>query len=571
MAKIRVDRAKSLTTENLCHVILREITSPPKMSELLKSIVEWAVELLRADAGEIYLWSQEKDELRLSISYGFIESYMGVTLKPEEGMAGKVFQSGEPMIVDDYHAWEGRAAAFESAPPFVTVLEVPMKWQKQPIGVLAIDADARRRTFDQDDVRLATLFANVAAVAIENARLYEELQDQTAKLKHTLEQKVAQRTAELAHRALQLETGAQVSREITSVLDIDELLTRVVETISEAFGYYNVLIFLVDREANRLVLRAASGKMGRQLQSQGMYLEIGPGSLNGQAAQTNEAVMVNDVSQEPRYLVDELLPDTRAEMVIPLRIGDRLLGTLDVQSDKVNAFSQEDMLVIQSLGDQVAIAIENARLYDRSHELAVFEERHRLARELHDSVTQSLFSLDLHARAIATYLKRDPRQAEAQVQQLRQITHDTLQEMRSLIFDLRPSALEDIGLVAALRRQIDRLHRPDGPELVLHATDERRPPAEVEQGLFRIAQEALRNAIKHAGARRIAVTLTMEPEWVTLCVTDDGRGFDPTSLPTNRRAFGLIGMRERTELLNGSFEIVSRPGGGTWVQVRVPD
>jgi signal transduction histidine kinase len=227
-----------------------------------------------------------------------------------------------------------------------------------------------------------------------------------------------------------------------------------------------------------------------------------------------------------------------------LRVGDQVLGTLDVESAEVNAFTQEDVLVIQSLGDQIAIAIENARLYDRSRELAILEERHRLARELHDSVTQSLFSLDLHAKAIATYLKRDPQQAEAQIQQLRQITHDTLREMRSLIFDLRPTSLKDIGLVPALRQWIEHLRRPDGPELVLHATGERRIPAEVEQDLFRIAQEALSNAIKHAGARHIVVELTIESEQATLRVTDDGCGFDPVALfQTNRRAFGLIGMR----------------------------
>lgn len=319
-ARIRVDRDESPTTENIRHVILREVTTPPNMSELLKSIVVWAVELLRADAGEIFLWNQQREELRLSISYGFVESYTGTILKPGEGMAGRVFQSGEPMIVNDYHAWEGRMAALETAiPPWTAVLTVPMKWQERTIGVLAIDADARRRTFDQDDVRLTSLFANVATVAIENTQLYEELQNRSERLKHTLEQEVAQRTAELAHRALQLETSAQVSREITSILDIDKLLTRVVELIQEAFGYYHVLIFLVDPETNRLVLRSASGEVGRQLESRGMYLEIGGRSLNGQVAQTNEALLISDVSQDPRYLVVELLPNTKSELVIPPR------------------------------------------------------------------------------------------------------------------------------------------------------------------------------------------------------------------------------------------------------------
>jgi signal transduction histidine kinase len=542
------------------------MTIPPNMPELLKSIIEWAVELLQADAGDIYLWDQEIEALRPSITHGFAEPHTGITIKPGEGLSGRVFQSGELIIVDNYHTWEGRSAAFSSLPPFSTMLGVPMRWQERTIGVLSVVADARRHTFDENDVRLTTLFANLAAVAIENAQLYEELQDRSERLKYTLEQEVAQRTTELAQRAVQLETSAQVSREITSILDIDKLLARVVELIRDAFGYYHVNIFLVDKETDRLILRASSGAVSPRLQ----HLEIGSESFNGEAVQANKALLVNDVAQDPRCLTDEQLPDTQSELVVPLRVGDQVLGTLDVHSAEVNAFTPEDALVVQSLGDQIAVAIENARLYDRSRELAVLEERHRLARELHDSVTQSLFSLDLHARAIATYLKRDPRQAEAQIQQLRQITHDTLQEMRSLIFDLRPASLEEIELVPALRQQIERLHRPDGPELVLQATGERRLPVEVERDLFRIAQEALSNAVKHAGAQRVVVALTIESEQVTLCVTDDGRGFDPASLPASRRAFGLIGMRERAELLNGGFEILSQPGAGTQVKVYVP-
>lgn len=567
VAPVRNDRGETIGFV----LIFREITAHLEMSKVLKSIVEWAAALLQADAGDIYLYDQEREEFVLAISYGFMEEYTGITIKPGEGIAGRIFQTGQPMIVDDYFTWEGRSPTFAPPRPFTTVLKVPLKWQDQIFGVLGIEADARRRTFGEDDVRLLTLFANLAAVAIENARLYGELQSRMENLKRTLEQEVAERTAELAHRALQLETSARVSREITSILDIDELLTEVVELIREAFNYYYVQVFLVDNAAGQLVLRAGSGEIGRQLKSRGLQLEIGSGSLNGLAVQTNAAVLVNDTSGEARYLPDDLLPDTRSELVIPLRVGEQVVGTLDVQSAKVNAFSKEDALVIQSLGDQVAIALENARLYDRSRELAVLKERNRLARELHDSVTQSIFSMDLHARAISTYLhKQDLERAEVQVQQLRQVTHDTLQEMRSLIFDLRPASLEDTGLVPALHQQVERLRRPDGPELVLQATDERRLSGEVEQGLFRIAQEALRNAVKHGGAQRIEVVLTMEPKRITLCVTDDGRGFDPASPPADRRAFGLIGMNERAELLGGSFQIVSQPGAGTRVEVHVP-
>jgi nitrate/nitrite-specific signal transduction histidine kinase len=402
------------------------------------------------------------------------------------------------------------------------------------------------------------------------ARAFNSMTAQLRELIDSLEKRVVERTRALREanealrqRALQLETSAQVSREITSILDIDDLLARVVELIRDAFGYYHVHIFLIGKEANDLVLRASTGEVSTHSQR----LSIGGQSLNGHVAQTNEPLAVNDVRQDPRYLPDALLPKTRSELVIPLRVGQQVVGTLDVQSSRLSAFTPEDVLVIQSLGDQIAIAIENARLYDRSRELATLEERHRLARELHDSVSQSLFSLELHAKAIATYLKRDPEQAETRIGQLRQITHDTLQEMRSLIFDLHPPSLEDGGLVAALRQQLDLLRRPDGPQLALEVTGEGSLPIEMEHDLLRIAQEAVRNAIEHAEAQRIVVALTMEDGQVTLSVSDDGRGFDQASVPVDQRGFGLLGMRERSRALGVSLEILTEPGAGTQVRV----
>jgi signal transduction histidine kinase len=544
---------------------------PARLPELLRSIIQWAVELMRVDAGEILLWDPERGVLEQAISIGFMEVYDGVVLRPGEGMGGKVFQSGQPMFVPDYAAWEGRAAGYDSSPPFLATFGVPLKWQDEIVGVLEMDADSRRRAFDQDDIRLATLFANVATLAIKNAQSYEDLQRRSQELQRSLEREVAHRTAELRHRALQLETSAGVSREITAILDIDKLLTRVVELIHEAFDYYSVLVFLVDTQANQLVLNAASGEIGRQMVTQGLVLPIDGNSLNSTAVSVNEALIANDVSQEPRFRITELLADTRSELVIPLRVGARVIGTLDVQSDKRNAFAQEDMLVVQSLGDQIAIAIENAHLYDRSRELAILEERTRLARELHDSVAQSLFSIDLSARAVATYLRQDRQKAEEELYELRRTAHGALREMRSLIYDLRPVSLEDLGLVSALRQEVKRLRRTQSPELVLQEIGSCSLPVSVEQDLFRIAQEALRNAVKHAHARQIVVAVIMGPESVELCVKDDGRGFDPEALMADSgRSFGLIGLRERAKRIKGSLEIVSQPGAGTQVRVRVP-
>ena len=402
------------------------------------------------------------------------------------------------------------------------------------------------------------------------AQAFNSMTSQLRALIGSLEERVQERTRALEQRALQLETSAQVGREITSILDIDDLLTRVVALIREAFGYYQVLVFLVDEDAGRLALKAGTGEVGRQLKREGFSLEIGPASLNGEAARNNEAIVCQDVSLEPRYQVIYQLPGTKSELVVPLRIGTRVIGTLDVQADEPNAFSQEDIVVIQSLGDQVSIAIENARLYQQSRELAMLEERTRLARELHDSVTQSLFSLDLHARAIATHLKRNPEKAEEQIRQLRQITQESLREMRSLIFALRPYSMSEQGLAAALGQLVARERRLNGPEIEFRAEGKQQLPTDMEVGLFRVAQEALRNAVRHADAQNITITLEIRGKHICLCVADDGQGFDPSSLPADRQAFGLVGMKERVDLLGGRLKIISKTGTGTQVEVDAP-
>ena len=358
--------------------------SHDSINDLLMSIINWIVELFAVDAAEICLWDEARQALVLSVSNGFMEQYTGYTLRPGEGLAGSVYQTGESLIVPDYHAWEGKLEEFVVIQPNLTCLVVPMKWQENMIGVLTLDADPTIRTFSDDDIHRALLFANVAAIAIHNARLYAQLEQQTRDLQSTLEQQVSLRTSELTRHAIQLETSASISKEITSILDINRLLNRVVEVIADAFGFSHVLVFLVEEKLNKLVLKAANGISGKQLIQQGFWLNINPGSMNGYVAQKNQPISVNDVSTNQFFMKNELMPDTQSELVVPLSIGDRILGTLDVQSKHADAFCADDLLVFQSLGAQIAIAIDNAHLYQRNRELAIIEERNRLARELHE-------------------------------------------------------------------------------------------------------------------------------------------------------------------------------------------
>ncbi|MBN1317514.1 MAG: GAF domain-containing protein [Anaerolineales bacterium] len=395
---------------------------------------------------------------------------------------------------------------------------------------------------------------------------------QLRNLINSLEERVRERTEDLRLRALQLQTSMRVSREITAILDIDKLLVRVVKLINETFGYYFTGISMVDEERNILIFRAGSGEADQQ-SGRIAPVAIELGSLNGEAALYCQAIISNDVSQDPRYMPVSGLPDTRSELVVPLRVGNRVIGTLDVQSARIDAFCEEDLGILQSLGDQVAVAIENARLVEQSREAAVLEERTRLARELHDSVTQLLYTQILFAGAGQEAIagNRMPR-AQQHLVRIENTAQQALKEMRLLFYELRSHQLDQDGLVEALRQRLDAVEERVGIETQLTLEGSLDLPAFVEKGLYCIAQEALNNALKHANASRVVVQIRVgdgaQNGMVELSVEDNGTGFNPDCLD-DTYGMGLAGMRVRAESLNGVCEVISKPGQGTRIIARV--
>jgi signal transduction histidine kinase len=401
------------------------------------------------------------------------------------------------------------------------------------------------------------------------AQAFNSMTAQLRDLINSLGQRIEERTRALQaanevleRRALQLETSVRVSREITSILEIDSLMSQIVRLIRDAFGYYRVHVFLIDPEVNQLILRGSSGDIDPQRRQ----LEIGRRSINARAVATGEAQMVNDVTQDLYYLPDAHLPDTRSELVVPLRLANQVIGTLDVLSAEINAFTAEDVLIIQSLGDQIAVAIENARLYDHSLKLAVLEERTRLARELHDSVVQSLYSIVLLTEGWRRVVSSgENASVEEYLSRIGEITQQSLKEMRLLIHELRPPVLEQDGLVGALRQRLDAVEKRAGVEARFLMDDLIELPARMQEGLYRIAEEALNNALKHSAATAVTMRLCLEDEAVVLEIADNGRGFDP-DIALRGGGMGLVNMQERAKQIGGALTIVSAPGQGTTVK-----
>ena len=288
--------------------------------------------------------------------------------------------------------------------------------------------------------------------------------------------------------------------------------------------------------------------------------------------QETSAYRTADVSKDPRF---EWWPDAHPRMSsflgVPIVSGGSVTAAIYL-TDKVDApeFSDEDQEAIEMLAAHAAVAIENARLHERSRELSAVEERNRLARDLHDSVKQTLFSISLTADATAKLIDSEPEQAKVQVETLRDLARQAVDEMRSLIFELRPAELESEGLLETLRKHIDVVRRVSRLDVELRGDSYEALPVDIERQLLRIAQEALSNAVKHSQATSVTLDLGVTDGRVRLTVSDDGRGFDPDEPGIRSKRLGITSMEERAGELGGELSIESAPGHGTRIVVEAP-
>ncbi|MFI7400254.1 GAF domain-containing sensor histidine kinase [Streptomyces sp. NPDC049541] len=292
-----------------------------------------------------------------------------------------------------------------------------------------------------------------------------------------------------------------------------------------------------------------------------------------------------DVRKDPRF---EGWPSAHPEMSdflgLPIKDGDEVIGALFLanklraagenppcpKADGRCGFTEEDEDLLAILAQHAAIALTNARLYERSRELTIAEERSRLAHELHDAVSQKLFSLRLTAQAAAALVDRDPSRAKGELQQVAALAAEAADELRAAVVELRPAALDEDGLVATLRTQIQVLDRAHTASVTFDSCGVRALPAAQEEAVLRVAQEALHNALRHSGAGHVDVTLSRREAGTVLRVTDDGSGFDPKSIRRAGRHLGLVSMRDRASGVGGVLTVESAPGKGTTIEMEVP-
>jgi signal transduction histidine kinase len=280
-----------------------------------------------------------------------------------------------------------------------------------------------------------------------------------------------------------------------------------------------------------------------------------------------------DIRADPRFRGwwPSAHPQMRSFLGVPIVSRGEIIGAFYL-TDKVgaDAFDEADQQVIEMLAAHAAVAIVNARLYERSRELSVVEERTRVARELHDSVTQNLFGVVLAAEAAATLLDRDTDGARAQIERVQDLARAGMEELRSLIFELRPPALADDGLAATLRKHVGVLRHVHHQDIALQVAGSPGAGGVADGEVFRIAQEAVHNAVRHAHAQHIRVGLDARDGRLVLTVDDDGVGFDPGAAALRSRRLGLTSMEERARGLGATLTIASSRGSGTRVRLEVP-
>ncbi len=360
---------------------------------------------------------------------------------------------------------------------------------------------------------------------------------------------------------------AEVGRQISSILAIDELLVQIVQLVQRAFGYYHVGIGLV--EGDEIVYRVGAGELwdDPNFTFKPKRLKIGVEGLTGWVGKQGMPALAPDVAKDPRYRWMHG-SQTRSELIVPIFIREEVIGVLDLQSKELDSFSQLDLELMEALANQAGVAIQNARLYEQARQIAVIEERQRLAAELHDSVTQALYGISLYAEAANQHFAAGRlEKAQEYLNDIRDTARGSLSDMRLLIFELRPPLLESQGLLAMLRTRLFSVEDRVGIKANLETNLTERLPLSFEDGLYRIINEALNNTLKHSHARTVSVRIMRYDSRVRMEVEDDGVGFEPETLPATG-CMGLATMRQRARALGWELAVHSQPGQGTTVSVK---
>lgn len=522
----------------------RRMTSILPVDELLVQIARLIRQAFNYD--HVHIGLIEGDQVVYKVGAGYLWDDPRFQFEPArlkvgaEGVTGWVAATGEPLLVPDVN--EEPRYVWMQGSETRSELTVPLKAKGEVIGVLDVQSN-QLDAFDESDLLVLQSLANQAAVAIENARLF------------------AERERRLDGMAVLNEVG----RAISSTLQLDELLDLIHRQVSQVMDATNLYIALYDKDEDRVSFPLYVE--GAQVRRHSRGRKAGQGLTEYIIRSRRPLLLPDDVDGRAQKLGIEVIgTPAKSWLGVPMIAGDEVLGVIAVQSYTTeNVYDEGHLNLLPTIAAQAAIAIENARLYEQAQQLAVMEERQRLARELHDAVTQTLFSAGLIAEALPTIWESDQDEGQQLLQDLRQLSRGALAEMRTLLMELRPAALVEANLPDLLHQLGEAVTGRTGLPVTVTVKGDWAPPDDVHVALYRIAQEALNNVVKHAQASQVAVILCCAPQDVELQVSDDGHGFDTSDVEPGELGLGI--MYERAQSIGAKLTIESQPGHGTQVAV----
>lgn len=482
----------------------------------------------------------------------------------DAGLIGRAIQTGQPMIAGDVDDPEQALTgmAVKSA------LVVPIFVDNKIEAVMSIDSLQSHRFGDQDLWTVSSV-ATQAATVIENARLYHSIDTYSAMLEKTV----------LA-RTQRLQAIKQISQVISHGFSVDELLTMLGQEISHIFSTtegqaVQVATGLINgpQLVIRVIFDASHPTDRNRLVDE--TRKLNSTSAVGQVIRQSQPTILNNVSLDKIYaaVLSAKARASNALMIAPLITAGKTIGVIMVKSDNYAVFDEDDLETLESVAFQVASAIEYARLLRKTKDMAIVEERTRLARDMHDGVAQNLAYLLIQVDRCLAMVDEGSR-VEQQLETIGLLLEHNIDELRRNIFDLRPLEFEDKTLLEVLENVVTEFGRRWNLQVSCSVRGQVEAiPAEVESSLYRIVQEGLSNARQHAHCRRVSVDVTVnEDGWLVLCIEDDGRGFAPDGRQTEAsgHGLGLVSMRERAESVRGSLTIESSPEAGTRIVAQLP-
>jgi len=521
--------------------ISQNVTSTLEIKPLLGLILEQFKAIVAYEGAAVL--ALDEDKLKVLAYRGPISQVDALQLYfplAEAGTNQAVLQRREPIIVPDVrddtqlaHAFQAMAGE-ELTTTFGYIrswMGVPLVARGKVIGMLSLD-HSQPNAYTGRHSLLALTFADKVAIAIENARLYQEEYER--------------------RRELQALLG--VTAAANSSLDLDEMLKTTLDQLVNLVGAARAGVMLPDELSGELAPRILRPERA-----------ISPKELE-ELTQASNRILAGG---EPRYIE----PDVEKGFLepgafIPLRSRGQILGLLGIIGMEGSRFNQGQMALFNSIADQLAVAVEKAYLYEQAEVAAAAAERNRLARDLHDAVSQTLFSASLIAEVLPRLWESDLEEGRRRLEELRELTRGALAEMRALLMELRPTTLTEFTLADLLRQLAEATIGRSRLPVELAIEGEQPLPPEVKVTFYRIAQEALHNVSKHAGSDTVMMHLHYESGFVQLSIQDNGRGFDTQDIPPNSLGVGI--MRERADKIGATFSLESQIGEGTMVIIRWP-